>query len=423
MQRTGNEEEIKIKNPLKNILALLLAAVIIACSVPNGNILCFAATVPAAPESLTAVPVSSTSIKLSWTASTGANGYIVYRYSAKTKSYARIKDTSSTNYTNTGLTTGTVYYYKVAAYRTVNEKNLYSKPSAKAFAKPVLPAPGSVKAASAGSKSIKISWAEVSGATGYTVFCFTASSKAYRTINAKNKTGCTDTGLVAGRIYYYRVSAYRTVNGKNIYGNLSSTVSATPLVGGTKTISYTWKFQSKTWTFSKTIGNDTYNKYKNSDRSKVNTYAYFVTNTKDDAWIKGIVDTFKAMGAKEGYSDFMIAYLMISFVQSMNYISDGKTDHPNFPLETIFNKGGDCEDTSILAAELLRQMGYKTSLIILGKHMGAGIKLGLLDPKGSTYYTENGTRYYFIETVAKGYTIGTLPDEFAGIKATVLPLS
>jgi len=51
-----------------------------------------------------------------------------------------------------------------------------------------------------------------------------------------------------------------------------------------------------------------------------------------------------------------------SFVQQLPYTSDRVTtpydEYPRFPLETLYEKGGDCEDTAILAATILKEMGY-----------------------------------------------------------------
>ena len=49
--------------------------------------------------------------------SSKTTGYEVYRATSKYGSYKKIKTTSSKNYTNTGLTKGKYYYYKVRAYR------------------------------------------------------------------------------------------------------------------------------------------------------------------------------------------------------------------------------------------------------------------------------------------------------------------
>ena len=55
-------------------------------------------------------------IKLSWSKAKDAQGYIVYRYNAKTRKYAVIANTKKTAYTDKKRTPGTVYRYLVKAY-------------------------------------------------------------------------------------------------------------------------------------------------------------------------------------------------------------------------------------------------------------------------------------------------------------------
>ena len=71
-------------------------------------------TVPAAPTNLTAT-AGNAQIALSWTASTGAASYNLYR-GASTGTEALYKSgLTATSYTDTGLTNGTAYFYQVAA--------------------------------------------------------------------------------------------------------------------------------------------------------------------------------------------------------------------------------------------------------------------------------------------------------------------
>ncbi len=66
-------------------------------------------------------------ITLTWGKVDGATKYEVYRYNAEKKKYVRIKTTTSTTFTNTGLNSGKTYKYKVRAVRftTVKEKDVY----------------------------------------------------------------------------------------------------------------------------------------------------------------------------------------------------------------------------------------------------------------------------------------------------------
>ncbi|ALC89284.1 hypothetical protein AM500_05405 [Bacillus sp. FJAT-18017] len=92
----------------------------------NFSTIVSAKPVPSIPANFKAAKYSSTSIKTSWSAVTGANGYQVYRATSKTGTYTLVKTTTSTSFTNTSLKTGKTYYYKVRAYRNVGSTKVYS---------------------------------------------------------------------------------------------------------------------------------------------------------------------------------------------------------------------------------------------------------------------------------------------------------
>jgi fibronectin type 3 domain-containing protein len=82
--------------------------------------------VPSFPANFKASRLSSTSVKLTWSSVTGASGYEIYRSTSKTGTFSLLKSTTSLYYTNTGLTTGRTYYYKLRTYKTVGTKKVYS---------------------------------------------------------------------------------------------------------------------------------------------------------------------------------------------------------------------------------------------------------------------------------------------------------
>ena len=75
---------------------------------------------PAAPTGVTATP-GNAQVALAWSASSSATSYNVYRGTTAGGESATAIATgiTSTSYTNTGLTNGTTYYYKVAAVSSV----------------------------------------------------------------------------------------------------------------------------------------------------------------------------------------------------------------------------------------------------------------------------------------------------------------
>lgn len=78
--------------------------------------------------SLTAKKASKTSIKLSWTKSSGASGYQIYKYNPSKKKYvkAATKSYRVCATTNKKLKRHRKHYYKIRAYRIVNGKYVYS---------------------------------------------------------------------------------------------------------------------------------------------------------------------------------------------------------------------------------------------------------------------------------------------------------
>jgi fibronectin type 3 domain-containing protein len=73
---------------------------------------------------------SASSIKVSWKKISGASGYKVYRATSSGGTYTKVctaKSAGTVSYTDTGLTSGKKYYYKVRAYRTVSETKVYGE--------------------------------------------------------------------------------------------------------------------------------------------------------------------------------------------------------------------------------------------------------------------------------------------------------
>ena len=76
-------------------------------------------TPPTAPTNLAAVSSFKRKINLTWTASTdnvGVSGYQIWRATISTGPFSQIATSTVNSYTNSGLTSGTTYYYYVIAY-------------------------------------------------------------------------------------------------------------------------------------------------------------------------------------------------------------------------------------------------------------------------------------------------------------------
>ena len=78
-------------------------------------------------EKLRASSVMRNSVKLSWSGTSGAQGYEIYRATSRTGSYKKVATVKEKSYKNTGLTKGKTYYYKVRAYKKNGDTTVVGK--------------------------------------------------------------------------------------------------------------------------------------------------------------------------------------------------------------------------------------------------------------------------------------------------------
>ncbi len=165
------------------------------------------------------------SVKLMWDTVDGASGYEVWRATSETGSFKLIKALSATSYTNTGLTTGKTYYYKIRAYRTVSRKKSYGDFSTVVSATPMLSTVTGAKSAIAKAASVKISWNAVAGKSGYEIWRSMSPIDGFELFKTTRNTYLKNAKRIDDTLYYYKVRAYRVVGGLKTYSDFS------PIVG------------------------------------------------------------------------------------------------------------------------------------------------------------------------------------------------
>lgn len=187
---------------------------------------------------------------------------------------------------------------------------------------------------------------------------------------------------------------------------------------------YRWKFNNKQWKFSLEIPADLYNQYVNS-KIKRNPYAdkdmlKFVTS--DDKIISNLSDNLLSISGNENYDSVTTINFILRFVQeNVEYIYDniskGVAEYWRYPIETLVEKKGDCEDSSVLFASILDNLNYDVALLFYTwsegdqnfGHLAVGIHL---DGDHGSYVEDNtGKRYYYCETTSSQFVIGQLPPE------------
>lgn len=181
-------------------------------------------TAPSIPTNLVATPASATQINLSWNASSdnvGVSGYRVYRNGTQ------IGTTASANYSDTGLSPATSYYYTVSAYDAAGNNSsqsgsvttsTYSSSSADTSAPSI---PTGLVVSPVSSSQINLSWNASSDNVGVTQYVIYRNGTQIATISG---TSYSDTGLSASTGYYYTVAALDAAgNNSGQSGSVSGT--------------------------------------------------------------------------------------------------------------------------------------------------------------------------------------------------------
>jgi len=181
---------------------------------------------------------------------------------------------------------------------------------------------------------------------------------------------------------------------------------------------FTWKYGEIDWDWEAEISKQLYQTLHNKPRPRVDTDSVYVTHSLDDIFFQKLTAALSAEGEKLGFTNYQMVELATLFVQTIPYSLDidttGREEYPRYPIETLVDGTGDCEDHAILLAELLRSMNYDAIMLhYLGEPIGH-VAIGVADT-GNMYgyhYDHNGKSYYYIETTATGWKIGDPPEEF-----------
>jgi len=182
-----------------------------------------------------------------------------------------------------------------------------------------------------------------------------------------------------------------------------------------------WPYGDYQWTWEIQIPQALYDYYGAKPRPPTKNYSVYVTDPRDDAYTGDLASKLEEETQRLNLDEYDTIHFAASFVQSLAYTSDltttGYDEYARYPIETLVDQGGDCEDTSILLAELLDTMGYDVVLVSLPSHVAVGV----LEAQYfcGTYYRQNGKRYFYLETTGEAGRIGVVPHEYANEPAYI----
>lgn len=197
-------------------------------------------------------------------------------------------------------------------------------------------------------------------------------------------------------------------------------------------IEHSWRSEKDTCFISLRINKELYEYYQ-KDREHLiykfqfgenelpPTYFGFMFSEYDRPVVREIASQLGEMAS----SKLEQVKLAVSFVQSIPYaydsISRGVEEYVRYPVETLVEGCGDCEDKVMLLSAILFEMNADFILLMLPDHMALGLHCD--DMEADRYLLLRDKKYYYIETTHSGWQLGQMPKEYYSAEIEAVPIN
>ena len=204
------------------------------------------------PAGLSALATGTQTMSISWTTTSVATSCTLDRATSSSGPWTQVYSGANTSFSDSGLTSGTKYYYEVRFNNGIGSSSF--SPSVSTTT--TLAVPTGLAASATGTQSISITWNTVTNATTYDLQRSTSANGTYSVVYSGSAAQYTDSSVQAGTTYYYEVRADNSTT-NSAY---SSYVSAAALSGvptgltasatSSQSISITWNSVTGATTYS-----------------------------------------------------------------------------------------------------------------------------------------------------------------------------
>ena len=196
-------------------------------------------------------------------------------------------------------------------------------------------------------------------------------------------------------------------------------------------VEHGWEYNQKNCTIALNISKQLYGyfryerehlayRYKFQGDEMPPNYFSFMLSEHDRPVMHALANEF----SKNAATDLDKINLALSFVQSLPYAHDadskGIDEYVRFPIETLVDGCGDCEDKVALLTALLYEMDIDFVLLVLREHMAIGVHCDGLEAE--RYLRFHKKKYYYMETTMPGWQIGQIPEAYFGKRMEVVPI-
>lgn len=197
---------------------------------------------------------------------------------------------------------------------------------------------------------------------------------------------------------------------------------------GSNAALFTWVYKGQALSLDYTFDAADYRYYKSQSKF-VQNIPSFAEEHVGHTYLAAFAEALRQKAQQHQWLGVDERNMVIRFVQEViPYKNDPYNrgyDYPRYPIETLYEQRGDCEDKSCLMVALLKTLGHDAVLLEFSNHMAVGVE----DSKSSDYIY-NGKNYVFVETtsvfepgVNSGYSKGKVKEvnqtAYAGLQPPV----
>jgi|GEM_PF-959617 len=201
----------------------------------------------------------------------------------------------------------------------------------------------------------------------------------------------------------------RSANSLAVYESIQTPSSSVAL-------DFSWRYQSRNRMVSTSNLDYLYEFYSSVERFELQDYSAYVFSPFDEGMIGLIayqLDRMFGSGDQKELVNGVASFVREAISYGEDVCPNGSSDefeYPRFPVETLVDGVGDCEDTAVLLAALLRELDVNVSLLRLPNHMAVGVFLN----ESLSGYEPFVDDYYFLESTSNGGSVGWVPLEYRG---------